>query len=381
MVKIAILQSLLGLAHSWSAQVGPALALRAAGLTDALLTAVPIAAAPSEASMGGAWVVFVDGSSGNGRAASGAGAVLYEPSGQLACARARFLGCSDSCTAEYAALELGLRTAAPFAPQRLVVCSDARVVVDCVRAESRATPRRMRAAHARVIEAQAALADADVRYAHVPRARNARADALARCAVRVASSLSSELLRAAALSHDGERAARLLRDARAAGLAVSRPAWLALIASCARSNGAESAMHVARAAAAAAARARDGSGAGNDADALLLASACAEGAWRCEAVDENIARWGELALAQLLARDGVSVTNVSEARGDSCGALAPASAAGALAVGRGGEYAPWALPGAVVAAAAAARAWRSAMAAGPWGAWAPRSESGAPPPP
>lgn len=284
---------------------GARLALRAAGLSDTLLAQLgpsacrPLSHAPPCARS--PWVLQVDGSSGgSGLAASGAGALLFDPHGRPARACARFLGRSDSCAAEYAGLELGLRMAAEFAPARLAVCGDARVVLDC--AAGLATPRRMRAEHARVVAAASALGAA-VSYLHVPRERNAGADALARQAVRSASVLASELLRAAALSHDGERAARLLRDARAHGLdALSRDAWLALIAACELSDGAQSAARVAQAAALRA----EGSA------AELLAESRAHGAWRSARVDEHIAVCGESALARLMAPAGLTCADCSD---------------------------------------------------------------------
>lgn len=288
---------------TWQMGTGARLALRAAGLSDTLLAQLgpsacrPLSHAPPCARS--PWVLQVDGSSGgSGLAASGAGALLFDPHGRPARACARFLGRSDSCAAEYAGLELGLRMAAEFAPARLAVCGDARVVLDC--AAGLATPRRMRAEHARVVAAASALGAA-VSYLHVPRERNAGADALARQAVRSASVLASELLRAAALSHDGERAARLLRDARARGLRLSRDAWLALIAACELSDGAESAARVAQAAALRA----EGSA------AKLLAESRVHGAWRSARVDEHIAVCGEAALARLMAPAGLTCADCS----------------------------------------------------------------------
>lgn len=280
----------------WSAAAHLQDAFRVAGLSDVLLSRGERIAARGD----GAWILQVDGSSGSGgaRAASGAGALLFDADGWPVCASARFLGRSDSCTSEYAALELGLRMAAPFAPARLAVCGDARVVIDCI--SGLATPRRMRAAHARVVQATSALDSAVVEYVHVPREQNARADALARQSVRSAAFIASELLRAAALEQDSDRAARLLREAKAEGIAVSRDAWVALVAACERSDGAESAFRIAQAAAGALPRC--------NAEELLAESRAPGAPWRSVSVDANVVRWGEEGLAQLMAPAGYICT-------------------------------------------------------------------------
>ncbi|KAJ1626714.1 hypothetical protein T492DRAFT_842942 [Pavlovales sp. CCMP2436] len=217
----------------------------------------------------GAWTIFVDGSSGAGsRTASGAGALLVDPCGEPVISCARFLCRAESCTAEYAALELGLRLAAPYTPAKLRVISDARVVIDCLRGEG--VPRRMKGSHARVLEAAATLAA--VEYVHVPRASNALADSLARQSIASASLLFSELLRAAAISQEVEQAARILRQARASGSAVSLEAWVGLIATCRQADGIESALRVAD-------QASEALCPHIGAEQLLTASL--DGAWKC----------------------------------------------------------------------------------------------------
>jgi ribonuclease HI len=269
---------------------GLASAFQAAGLGPALLD-TPARVGSTD----GAWTLHVDGSSGNGRGASGAGALLVDPSGETVCACARYLGHSDSCSAEYAAIELGLGSALRYAPARLRVYGDAKVVIDCLRGSAEA--RRMRAAHDRVLDA--ARLFAAVEYVYVPREANACADALARQAVRSASVLYSELMRRAALTGDVERAALLLRDAQVSRAAISREGWLALIAASAADGGEASARHVADAAALALPSA-------GGATALLAASEA--GDWRRSELDSDLARWGHDALAQLVSPGGVTIT-------------------------------------------------------------------------
>jgi len=93
----------------------------------------------------------------------------------------RALGELTNNQAEYRALILGLRAVARYAPAAVRVCLDSELVVKQMAGEYRVKDEALRPLYAEASALVRALPD--VTFTHVPRARNARADALANAAL------------------------------------------------------------------------------------------------------------------------------------------------------------------------------------------------------
>lgn len=126
-------------------------------------------------------ILRTDGASRGNPGAAAAGVVIERVDGTTVAEGKRTLGELTNNQAEYHALILGLRAVARYAPAAVRVCLDSELVVKQMAGEYRVKDEALRPLY----EEASALARAllDVTFTHVPRARNARADALANAAL------------------------------------------------------------------------------------------------------------------------------------------------------------------------------------------------------
>jgi ribonuclease HI len=122
-------------------------------------------------------IVACDGAARGNPGPAGIGAVLTDERGRTLAEVAEGIGVATNNVAEYMAVITGLRMAAKHGARRVLVRSDSRLLVEQLSGRFRVKNARLRRLHE---EATAALRSFDeVRFEHVPRAENARADALA----------------------------------------------------------------------------------------------------------------------------------------------------------------------------------------------------------
>ncbi|MCE5190477.1 MAG: ribonuclease HI family protein [Actinomycetia bacterium] len=125
--------------------------------------------------------LYTDGGSRGNPGPAGIGIVLLRESGDICCSGGRYLGECTNNIAEYQALIWGLQTALACDVTDLVVRCDSELIVKQMRGEYRVKNAGLQPLHARAKEAARALSS--VRYEHVPREQNKRADALANAAM------------------------------------------------------------------------------------------------------------------------------------------------------------------------------------------------------
>jgi ribonuclease HI len=129
----------------------------------------------------GAWRLFVDGAARGNPGPAGAGAVLFDPSGEKQAQDHRYLGETTNNVAEYQALILGLELALSLGIKNLQVLADSLLVVQQIKGAYRVkTPHLLPLWN----QAQKTLQNFDA-YAisHVDRSLNHEADALANEAI------------------------------------------------------------------------------------------------------------------------------------------------------------------------------------------------------
>lgn len=122
-------------------------------------------------------VLHADGGSRGNPGPAGAGAALLDPRGREVALLRRYLGVTTNNVAEYQGLILGLTAALARGIERLEVRLDSELLVRQLQGRY-----KVKAAHLLPLfhEARALLARfAQTRLTHIPRAQNARADALA----------------------------------------------------------------------------------------------------------------------------------------------------------------------------------------------------------
>lgn len=126
-------------------------------------------------------VVHVDGGSRGNPGAAAAGAVLSTPDGDVLDEAAERIGTATNNVAEYRGLLLGLARAQALGATEVEVINDSELIAKQVTGAYRVKHADMKPLHA---EARAALAQFD-RWSirSVPRAQNARADALVNAAL------------------------------------------------------------------------------------------------------------------------------------------------------------------------------------------------------
>jgi ribonuclease HI len=126
-------------------------------------------------------IVHVDGGARGNPGPAAAACVITTPDGEPLGERAQLLGTATNNVAEYRALLLGLRCARELGAQEVEVVGDSELIAQQVRGAYKVRKEALRELHR---EAMAALRDFD-RWSiqTVPRAQNARADALVNAAL------------------------------------------------------------------------------------------------------------------------------------------------------------------------------------------------------
>jgi ribonuclease HI len=129
----------------------------------------------------GFWRLFCDGASRGNPGPAGAGAVIYNPQGEVSAQVSEYLGETTNNVAEYQALLLGLQAARRLGVHRLQVFADSQLVVEQLNGRYRVKSALLlpfwRLAH------KALQAFASCSVSHVPRAENHQADLLANQAI------------------------------------------------------------------------------------------------------------------------------------------------------------------------------------------------------
>lgn len=121
-------------------------------------------------------VVHVDGGARGNPGPAAAGAVVSSPDGEVLDEAMEVIGPATNNVAEYRGLLLGLRRAQGLGATEVEVVNDSELVARQVRGEYKVKHPDMRALHAEALAALGAFDGWTIRS--VPRAENARADAL-----------------------------------------------------------------------------------------------------------------------------------------------------------------------------------------------------------
>ncbi len=138
-------------------------------------------------------IVYCDGASRGNPGPAAYGIVIATPDGRELLAEGRALGTATNNQAEYMALERALQLAAQFQPRRVEIRLDSELLVRQMNGRYRVRSPLLAPLHARVQELARRLPD--VRFVHVPRTLNARADELANAALDQAARQQPELPR------------------------------------------------------------------------------------------------------------------------------------------------------------------------------------------
>lgn len=126
-------------------------------------------------------ILRTDGAARGNPGPAAAGVVIERADGTTVAEGKRTLGELTNNQAEYRALILGLRAVARYTPAAVRVCLDSELVVKQMAGEYRVKDEALRLLYAEASALARALPS--VTFTHVPRARNARADALANAAL------------------------------------------------------------------------------------------------------------------------------------------------------------------------------------------------------
>jgi ribonuclease HI len=121
-------------------------------------------------------VVHVDGGARGNPGPAAAGAVISTPGGDVLDEAAETIGTASNNVAEYRGLLLGLRRARELGADEVEVVNDSELVAKQVNGEYKVKHRDMKPLHAAAMQELAAFKGWSIRS--VPRAQNARADAL-----------------------------------------------------------------------------------------------------------------------------------------------------------------------------------------------------------
>ena len=125
----------------------------------------------------GYWRLYCDGASRGNPGPAGAGALLYDPGGQLKGQVSRYLGETTNNVAEYQALIFGLQLAREQGATRVQIFADSQLIVEQLRGSYRVkSPHLLPLWRQAKKELQNFEAHA---ISHVPRAENSLADDLA----------------------------------------------------------------------------------------------------------------------------------------------------------------------------------------------------------
>jgi len=118
-----------------------------------------------------------DGGARGNPGPAGAGAVLYDASGEEVAALSRYLGVATNNEAEYQGLLMGLTEARRLGASQLTIKLDSELIVRQIQGRYKVKAPGLKPLFA---QAQRLLQSfAQVSISHVPRAQNARADQLA----------------------------------------------------------------------------------------------------------------------------------------------------------------------------------------------------------
>ncbi|MCD6725753.1 MAG: ribonuclease HI family protein [Solirubrobacteraceae bacterium] len=129
-------------------------------------------------------VVHVDGGSRGNPGQAAAGAVVSTPEGEVLDEASELLGIATNNVAEYRGLLLGLARARALGATEVEVVGDSELIVKQVNGVYRVKHADMRPLHAAAVEALSGFERWRMRS--VPRAQNARADALVNAALDAA---------------------------------------------------------------------------------------------------------------------------------------------------------------------------------------------------
>jgi len=125
--------------------------------------------------------IFSDGGARGNPGPAGAGAVLIDPkTGQPIAEVNKYLGHTTNNQAEYQALILALEEVKKYSPKSLVCYLDSELIV---RQLGGIYKVKNPAIKKRFLEAQELLGNMSVRFVHIPREQNSRADKLANLAM------------------------------------------------------------------------------------------------------------------------------------------------------------------------------------------------------
>ncbi len=127
------------------------------------------------------WRLYTDGASRGNPGPAGAGAVIYNPQGEVAAQIAQYLGQTTNNVAEYQALLLGLQEASRLGVRRLQVFADSELLVRQLSGQYRVKSPHLMPLFLQALKARRTFASFTV--THVPRAENQQADLLANQAI------------------------------------------------------------------------------------------------------------------------------------------------------------------------------------------------------
>ena len=129
----------------------------------------------------GSWRLYCDGASRGNPGPSGAGAIIYDPRGQVQAQVSLYLGETTNNVAEYQALILGLKEAARLEVRRLQVFADSQLLVRQLNGQYRVKAPHLLPFWRAAREALQKFESYTI--SHVPRAENRQADELANQAI------------------------------------------------------------------------------------------------------------------------------------------------------------------------------------------------------
>jgi ribonuclease HI len=126
-------------------------------------------------------VVHVDGGARGNPGPAAAACVITSPEGETLGEHARLLGTATNNVAEYGALLLGLECARELGASEVAVVGDSELIAKQVQGLYKVKHEAMRPLHQQAMAALRAFEEWSIRT--VPRAQNARADALVNAAL------------------------------------------------------------------------------------------------------------------------------------------------------------------------------------------------------
>jgi ribonuclease HI len=126
-------------------------------------------------------IVHVDGGARGNPGPAAAACVISSPEGQLLDEGAILLGAATNNVAEYRALLLGLERARQLQASEVEIVGDSELIAKQVRGEYKVKHAAMRELHGQAVAALGSFERWSIRT--VPRAQNARADALVNAAL------------------------------------------------------------------------------------------------------------------------------------------------------------------------------------------------------